>query len=116
MCTGGAIHQEGLLIGAAPSRAHIDCSGLLLNPGAEGFIESRPGLRACHPDAQMSHEASIGKIAPEQVEYLQARGLDEQEAIGLIIRGFLSTDIAGLGSELDARISELAALAMTGEG
>ena len=116
VCTGGAIYQGGLLVGAAPSRAHIDCSGLLLNPGAEGFIESRPGLRARHPDAQMSHEASIGKIAPEQVEYLQARGLDEQEAISLIIRGFLSTDIAGLGSELDARIGELAALAMTGEG
>ena len=116
VCTGGAIYQGGLLYGNAPCRAHIDCSGLLLDAGDEGFIESQPGLHARHPDAQMSHEASIGKIAPEQVEYLQARGLDEQEAISLIIRGFLSTDIAGLGPELDARIGELAALAMTGEG
>jgi Fe-S cluster assembly scaffold protein SufB len=63
----------------------------------------------------MSHEASIGKIAPEQVEYLQTRGMDEREAIALIIRGFLGADIAGLGPELDARITEIADLAGHGE-
>lgn len=63
----------------------------------------------------MSHEASIGKIAPEQVEYLQARGMEEREAISMIIRGFLDADIAGLGSELDDRIAEIAKLAGHGE-
>lgn len=41
--------------------------------------------------------------------------MDEREAIALIIRGFLGADIAGLGSELDARIAEIAELAGHGE-
>jgi hypothetical protein len=48
----------------------------------------------------MSHEASVGKISPEQVEYLQARGMEEREAVSMIIRGFLDVNIEGLGPEL----------------
>lgn len=116
ICTGGRIYQKGLLIGNARCRAHVDCSGMVLDSEHRGFIQAVPGLRAVHPDAQMSHEASIGKIAPEQVEYLQSRGLDEGEAISMIIRGFLAADIKGLGPELDARIAELAELASQGGG
>ena len=115
VCTGGQLSQEGLLIGKASCRAHVDCAGLLLDPGDEGFIQSIPGLKALHPEAQMSHEASIGKIAPEQVAYLQTRGIEEREAISMIIRGFLDADIEGLGPELDARIAEIAELAGHGE-
>ncbi len=115
VCTGGHIYQKGLLYGNAGCRAHVDCAGLLLDPKVDGFIESIPGLVAMHPEARMSHEASIGKIAPEQVEYLQARGMEEREAISMIIRGFLDTDIEGLGPELDARIAEIVELAGHGE-
>jgi Fe-S cluster assembly scaffold protein SufB len=115
VCTGGRIYQRGLLIGNAPCRAHVDCAGMVLQADDEGFIQSIPGLKSFHPEARMSHEASIGKIAPEQVEYLQTRGMDEREAISLIIRGFLGADIAGLGPELDARIAEIAELAGHGE-
>jgi Fe-S cluster assembly scaffold protein SufB len=88
---------------------------MLVAPQARGFVLSIPGLKALHPEARMSHEASIGKIAPEQVEYLQARGMEEREAISMIIRGFLDVDIQGLGPELDARIAEIAELAGHGE-
>lgn len=115
VCTGGKMIQGGILIGSAPCRAHIDCSGMLLAPGPEGFIESTPGLKAFHPEAQMSHEASIGKIAPEQVEYLQSRGISERDAVSMIIRGFLNADIEGLGHELDARIAEIAEMSGHGE-
>ena len=115
VCTGGRIYQRGLLIGNAPCRAHVDCAGMVLDAGENGFIEAVPGLRALHPEARMSHEASIGKIAPEQVAYLQSRGMDEREAISLIIRGFLDADIEGLSPELDARIAEIAEIAGHGE-
>lgn len=115
VCTGGRIFQRGLLVGNAPCRGHVDCAGLVLDGGQDGFIQSIPGLQAFHPGAQMSHEASIGRIAPEQVEYLQTRGMDEREAISLIVRGFLSADIVGLGPELDARIAEITELAGHGE-
>ena len=115
VCTGGRICQKGLLIGNAPCRAHVDCAGMVLDAGEDGFIEAVPGLRALHSDARMSHEASIGKIAPEQVAYLQSRGMEEREAISLIIRGFLDADIEGLSPELDARIAEISKLAGHGE-
>ena len=117
VCTGGRIYQRGLLVGNAPGcRAHVDCAGMVLEAGEDGFIEAVPGLRSLHPEARMSHEASIGKIAPEQVAYLQSRGMDEREAISLIIRGFLDADIEGLSPELDARIAEIAEIAGHGEG
>jgi Fe-S cluster assembly scaffold protein SufB len=115
VCTGGHMHQRGLLIGNARCRAHVDCAGMVLDAKQDGFIESIPGLKGLHPEARMSHEASIGKIAPEQVEYLMSRGMEEREAISMIIRGFLDTDIKGLGPELDARIAEIAELAGHGE-
>ncbi len=115
VCTGGRIYQQGLLIGNAPCRAHVNCAGMVLRTEEEGFIQSIPGLRALHPEARMSHEASIGKIAPEQVAYLQSRGMSERKAISLIIRGFLGEEIVGLSPELDARIAEIAELAGHGE-
>jgi hypothetical protein len=115
VCTGGRMYQRGLLIGRARCRAHVDCAGMVVDAKADGFIESIPGLRGLHPEARMSHEASIGKIVPEQVEYLQSRGMTEREAISMIIRGFLDADITGLGPELDARIAEIAELAGHGE-
>ena len=116
VCTGGHIYQRGMLIGNAEGcRAHVDCAGMVLDAGEDGFIQSVPGLRALHPGARMSHEASIGKIVPEQVEYLQSRGMEERQAISLIIRGFLGGEIVGLSPEFDARIAEIAEIAGHGE-
>jgi len=116
VCTGGRLYQKGLLVGNARCRGHVDCAGMLVDPKDHGLILSNPGLKALHPEARLSHEASIGKISPEQVAYLQARGMDEREAISMIIRGFLATDIEGLGPQLDAVIAEIAELAGHGEG
>jgi Fe-S cluster assembly scaffold protein SufB len=115
VCTGGEMHQGGLMVGNAPCKAHVDCSGMLLDTSGKGFIESVPGLLSHHPDARLSHEASIGKIDPEEVEYLMSFGMEEQEAISMLIRGFLGADIKGLGPELDARVAEIAAIAGHGE-
>lgn len=111
VCTGGKMIQGGLLVGKERCRAHVDCAGMLLDESGEGYIESIPGIKTYNSDARMSHEASIGKVAPEQVEYLMARGLEEAEAVALLIRGFLGADVAGLGEDLDAQIAEIVNLA-----
>ena len=116
VCTGGKMHQGGLIIANASGRGHVDCAGMLLDAKEEGYIQSVPGLRSYHPDARLSHEASIGKIAPEQLEYLMSRGMDEREAISLLIRGFLGADVMGLGVKLDEQIAEIAEIAGHGEG
>lgn len=114
--TGGAVHQGGLMIGNADCKAHVDCSGMVLDPTGKGYIESVPGVRSNHGDAKLSHEASIGKIAPEQVEYLMSRGFLEHEAISLIIRGFLGGDMSWLGTDLNNAIQDIADIAAQGEG
>lgn len=62
---------------------------------------------------ELSHEAAVGKIAQEEIEYLMARGLDEDEAAATIVRGFLNVEIMGLPAPLkkamDAQISLLQA-------
>jgi hypothetical protein len=113
---GGTVIQTGLLIGAAKdARAHVDCSGLMLSDS--GIIEAVPGLRAMHPDAKMSHEAAIGKIDTGEVNYLQSKGLEEMQAIALIVRGFLDIgiELQGLAPELERIIQEISELSGHGE-
>jgi len=112
---GGEIVQKGTLVGNSSCKAHVDCAGMLLDQDGLGTIESVPGIKVLDPEAQLSHEASIGKIAPNQIEYLQSRGLDEQEATSLLIRGFLGAQIEGFGSQIDEQISRIAELAGHGE-
>lgn len=114
VCKGGNIIQRGILIGAGKNcRAHVDCAGMMMSE--EGMIEAIPGLRAIHPEARMSHEASIGRINTGEVAYLQSRGLTEQEAISMIIRGFLDVEIEGLGPNLDQMVKEIIEISGHGE-
>jgi Fe-S cluster assembly scaffold protein SufB len=100
--TGGKIISRGQLIGKAPGiKAHLECKGLILNKGIQIAI---PELEAYVPDVEMTHEAAVGKIAQDQVEYLMSRGLSEDEAVGMIVRGFLDVSIMGLPEQLKAEI------------
>jgi hypothetical protein len=102
--TGGVIINRGHLVGLAPdSQAHLECHGLLLAPG--GVIHAVPELEARTENAELSHEAAVGKIAPEEIEYLMARGLDEEEAIATIVRGFLNVNIEGIPESLAREIN-----------
>lgn len=111
---GGQIYQSGLLIGKNTCRAHVDCAGILLKENI-GMIESIPGLHAYHPEAMMSHEASIGRVSPEQIEYLQSKGMREHEALTLLVRGFIGSETNGLGKALDDQITSMITLAGHGE-
>ncbi len=107
---GGTIVARGEIIGdAVPSRGHLECKGLILGEG--GIIHAIPELRGTRPGVELSHEAAVGKIAQEAIEYLMARGLDEEEATATIVRGFLNVEIMGLPQELresiDATIATL---------
>jgi len=54
-----------------------------------GINETIPSLKALHPDAELTHEASIGKIANDQLMKLMSLGLTYDEAVNRIIQGFL---------------------------
>jgi hypothetical protein len=99
---GGNVMARGHLVGKEPEiKAHLECRGLLLNGGV---IHAIPELEGHVDGVEMSHEAAVGKIAQEEITYLMARGLSEDEATATIVRGFLSVDIPGLPSELQKEI------------
>ena len=101
--TGGVIKARGHLIGLKPNvKAHLECHGLILTE--EGIIHAIPELEGHRSGAEMSHEAAVGKIAEEEIEYLMARGLSEEEATATIVRGFLNVQIEGLPPDLQAKV------------
>ena len=100
---GGTIIARGHLVGKARgAKAHLECQGMILSE--RGVIHAIPELEAHLDDVDMSHEAAVGKIAQEEIEYLMARGLSEDEAVATIVRGFLDVKIEGLPPELEAEI------------
>jgi Fe-S cluster assembly scaffold protein SufB len=100
---GGKVIARGHLVGKKEKiKAHLECQGLILSE--KGVIHAIPELEAHLSDVEMSHEASVGKIAKEEIEYLMARGLSEEEATSTIVRGFLNVKIEGLPPELDEEL------------
>lgn len=99
---GGRIMARGHLIGrAAGIKAHLECRGLILGGGAMLAV---PELEGYADGVEMSHEAAVGKIAQEEINYLMARGLDEEEAVSTIVRGFLKVEVPGLHPLLQAEL------------
>lgn len=103
--TGGKVIARGEMIGNADgAKGHLECHGLVLSK--EGTQRAIPILEANVEDIELSHEAAVGRIAREQIEYLMARSLTEEEAVGMIVRGFLDVGIQGIPDELKASIDE----------
>ncbi len=103
--TGGAIVTRGTLVGEAPGiKAHLECRGLILSE--RGSILAIPELDGRVSGVDMSHEAAVGKIAEEEIQYLMARGLTGDEATAAIVRGFLDVEIKGLPDHLKEEIKK----------
>lgn len=102
---GGTIISRGYISGSAPNvKGHLECRGLILSE--KGIIHAIPELKGELAGVDLSHEAAVGKIAEEEVEYLMARGLTRDEATAAIVRGFLHVDIEGLPPELAAELKQ----------
>ncbi len=101
---GGTIVSRGHLIGKVPGvKGHLECKGLILK---EGLLHAVPEISGCVQGVEMSHEAAVGKIDKREIEYLMARGIDEEEAISTIVRGFLNVEIEGLPRELAEKMDQ----------
>jgi len=79
---------RGETYGNAPyARGHVDCMELV--NGNEAVALAIPIVSVTYDTAKVTHEAAIGSIDRKQVETLMARGLDEDEAVDVIVRGIL---------------------------
>ena len=79
-------HFHMNLIGRNQCRGHIQCDSIIID---KAHVSSTPMVSAEHSDAQLIHEAAIGKIAGDQILKLMSLGLNEEEAEDTILKGFL---------------------------
>lgn len=75
------------MTGKADCFGHVQCDSILMD---EAKIKSIPAIDAQDVDAQLIHEAAIGRIAGDQILKLMTLGLTEEEAEEKILEGFLN--------------------------
>ncbi len=110
---GGTITNRSTLVGDGENSAgYLGCDGLKLT--AEGQIHSAPALVANAASAQLSHEASIGVIGSDKINYLRASGLSEDDARKLLIQGFLDLDDALIPRGIRQEVTDIIAAAKSG--
>lgn len=89
------IIMRGEITGEARgTKGHLECNGLMLSQTAR--MQAIPMLDAKTDDSSLSHEAAVGKLDRDKIEYIMSRGLSESEAVSLMVRGFLDVEILGL--------------------
>ncbi|MBP6921626.1 Fe-S cluster assembly protein SufB [Candidatus Gracilibacteria bacterium] len=112
---GGLSTYRGLLDiqpGAHNAVSRIDCDALILDSLSKN--DTIPDIRVRNASSICAHEASAGRISPEQLYYLQSRGIGEAEAKAMIINGFISPIVKELPLEYAAELNALIALEMEG--
>ena len=71
-------------------------------------------MNIAEEDAQIGHEASVSRIGEEQLFYLQSRGVEEAEAMAMIVRGFIEPISKELPMEYSVELNRLISLNMEG--
>ncbi|MBK9302889.1 MAG: Fe-S cluster assembly protein SufD [bacterium] len=90
---------------ARGSEAYQENRNLLLSDRSRA--DSIPELEILNQDVSCSHGATVAPVDPEQVFYLQSRGLDPDEALRLVVRGFLEKTFGRLPGDLRERLEDL---------
>src|SRR5687767_15075118 len=98
--------------GATNAVASVRCDALMLDDQSRS--DTYPYIDIQEDDTTMSHEATVGKVSADQVFYLMARGLTENEATNLIVQGFLEVFTKELPMEYAIEFNRLVKLEMEG--
>ncbi|HSH11644.1 MAG TPA: Fe-S cluster assembly protein SufB [Ilumatobacter sp.] len=112
---GGITTYRGLVRvdkGATGCKSHVQCDALILDE--DSVSKTLPYMEVGERDAQIGHEATVSKIADEQLFYLMSRGLSEEQAMGMIVNGFIEPITKTLPMEYAVEWSRLIELQMEG--
>jgi Fe-S cluster assembly protein SufB len=112
---GGITTYRGLVRvdeGAHGCKSHVQCDALILDE--DSTSKTLPYMEVGERDAQIGHEATVSKIADEQLFYLMSRGLSEEQAMGMIVNGFIEPITRTLPMEYAVEWSRLIELQMEG--
>jgi len=93
-------------------RASVVCDALLLNP--ESRSDTYPDIAVRESSSSVTHEASVGKIGEEQLFYLMSRGLNEEQAMQMVVSGFIEPVVKQLPLEYAVELNKLIELEMEG--
>jgi Fe-S cluster assembly protein SufB len=98
--------------GATGVKANVVCDALLLNP--ESRTDTYPYNDIHEDDVAIGHEASVSKVSDEQLFYLTSRGIKPDEALAMIVRGFIDPIVKELPMEYALEMNRLIQLQMEG--
>lgn len=93
-------------------RGHTECNGIIVSDNAS--IVAIPELEARAKNVELTHEAAIGKISEEEIFYLQTRGFTREEAVSLIVGGFLESGLSELPASIEKYLKSAIQWALTG--
>ena len=93
-------------------KSHVQCDALILDD--QSTSDTYPYMEVGSRDAIIGHEATVSKIADDQLFYLMSRGLSQQQAMGMIVNGFIEPITRTLPMEYAVEWSRLIELQMEG--
>ena len=112
---GGRTSYRGLVQiqpGAVGSKSTVKCDALLVDD--ESRSDTYPYVDVREDDVSMGHEATVSKVSADQLFYLMSRGVSEDEAMAMIVRGFVEPIARELPMEYALELNRLIELQMEG--
>jgi len=112
---GGRTSYRGLvqvLEGCHGARSTVKCDALLVDDISRS--DTYPYVDVREDDVSMGHEATVSKISEDQLFYLMSRGMTEDEAMAMIVRGFVEPIARELPMEYALELNRLIELQMEG--
>ena len=98
--------------GARGAKSNVECDALLLNETSR--TDTYPYIEIDENTASIGHEATVSKVGDEQLFYLASRGLSQEEAMSMIVRGFIEPIARELPLEYAIELNRLVELEMEG--
>ena len=112
---GGRSAYRGLIQinrGAKGSKSNVECDALLVDNISRS--DTYPYIDIREDDVTLGHEATVSKVSQDQLFYLMSRGLTEEEAMAMIVRGFVEPIAKELPMEYALELNRLIELQMEG--
>ncbi|MBR2179799.1 MAG: Fe-S cluster assembly protein SufB [Selenomonadaceae bacterium] len=111
---GAATYRSAVKVTKAAHHAKcsVNCESLMLDD--ESRSDTLPVMDIEAPEADIGHEAKIGRISEDTIFYLMARGIDEQEARAMIVRGFVEPIAKELPLEYAVEMNNLITIELEG--
>jgi len=98
--------------GATNARSNVECDALLIHDTSR--TDTYPYIEIDEKNSSVGHEATVSKVGDEQLFYLTSRGMSEEEAMALIVRGFIEPIAKLLPLEYAVELNRLIELEMEG--